>query len=288
MHEYVSLLIDIEKSRKYKIDERNEIQNYMTYCVERLNELFGENIERSITFSGGDELQGLFKDTTTAILYFRLFEILLNPVKVRAGIGIGEWTVKVKDGLSTQQDGPAYHRARKAIEDVYRRQLQNIKIYSGRDDVMANHLINSSISLKRQQIHMQNIVLTILELVYPFITISAKNEPWYKEKIVKELLLAKFNYKLGAKTAGFSDKIETISEKGIFNIAKVPVPNPIIINGDILELEDVIIKKNTATTISEILGCSRQNVDSIIKRGNGNKIRELDFMALQYIDKIYR
>ena len=147
MKSYVSLIIDIEKSRMYEVDERNEIQNYMSNCIDKLNILHQKNIEFPLTFSGGDELQGLFKDVTTGILYYRLFEMLMAPVRVRAGIGIGEWTVKVEDGLSTQQDGPAYHKARKAIEDVYKKQSQNVRIFSGKDDILANHLMNASIVL---------------------------------------------------------------------------------------------------------------------------------------------
>ncbi len=284
MLNYVSLIMDIEKSRMYRIDERNEIQNYMSYCVKRLNDLFSENIERSVTFSAGDELQGLFEDATTAILYFRLFEMLIKPVKIRAGIGIGEWTVKVEDGLSTQQDGPAYHRARNAIEEVHKMQLQNVRICSSGDDTLANHLINSSISLKRQQIYMQNIVLVILELLYPFVTKKMKLTNY---EIVNELLSIKFEYKLG--TSGYSRVRagENLSEKAYMNIREIPMANPIMIDGKMMEAEDAILIKNTSLAISEILGCSRQNVDSIIRRGNANKIRELDFMALQYVERTY-
>lgn len=284
MRNYVSLIIDIEKSRRYDVAERNEMQSVMSHYAERLNDLFKENMERSVMFSGGDELQGLFADATTAILYFRLFEILMNPVKVRAGIGIGEWTVKVQNGLSTQQDGPAYHRARRAIQDVYKMQLQNVRICSGEDDILANHLINASIPLKRQQIYMQNIVLVILELLYPFVT---KRMTFNNYEIVKELLSVKFEYRRGVRLLSISAKRERSSEKANFNINKIPIANPIIIDGKILELEEIIIKKNTASAISEILGCTRQNVDSIIRRGNANKIRELDFMALQYAEKTY-
>lgn len=63
---------------------------------------------------------------------------------------------------------------------------------------------------------------------------------------------------------------------------------PIYINGDIIEAEEQIMIKNVSSVISEILGCSRQNVDSILRRGNANKIRELDYMALQYIERVYR
>lgn len=284
MRDYVALIIDIEKSKTYRIDERNRIQTYMSLYMERLNSLFAENIERSVSFSAGDELQGLFQDATTAILYFRLFELLMKPVKVRAGIGIGQWTVKVKDGSSTQQDGPAYHKARTAIEEVYKMQLQNVRICSDQNDVLANALVNASITLKRQQIYMQNIVLVILELLYPFLT---KRTVIKNKEIVKDLLTAKLEYKLETTPLHATLKRERISDKVKLNLNDIPAVNPITIHGELLEAEEVILIKNTSSVISGLLDCSRQNVDSIMKRGNAYKIRELDFMVLQYVEKAY-
>ena len=57
--------------------------------------------------------------------------------------------------------------------------------------------------------------------------------------------------------------------------------------GKIQEAEDYIFIKNITSDIAQILNCSRQNVDSIIRRGDSNKIRELDYIALQYIEKMY-
>lgn len=36
--------------------------------------------------------------------------------------------------MSTQQDGPAYHKARQAITEVYRNTLHNVKICSDKDE----------------------------------------------------------------------------------------------------------------------------------------------------------
>ena len=280
MNNYVSLIIDIEKSRNYGVEERNEIQNFMSECVELLNQIFTEQIERFVTFSGGDELQGLFKEVTAAFLYFRIFEIMMRPVSVRAGIGVGEWTVKVEPGLSTQQDGPAYHRARKAIEEVHKVQLQNVKICSDGDDILANHLINAAISLKKQQIYMQNIVQVLVELLYPFATDKMKQN---NQDLIKELLSIKVEYKLDPTSY---NKGRT-TEKENLKLKEIPIGNPIMIDGNMKEAEAVILKKNTSSSLSELLGCTRQNVDSIMKRGNINKIRELDFIALQYLEKSY-
>lgn len=283
MVNYVSLIMDIEKSRTYNIEDRIELQNYMSYCVKMLNELFRESIEYDVTFSAGDELQGLFRDTTTALMYFRLLEMLVKPVRLRAGVGVGEWTIKVDNGLSTQQDGPAYHRARYAIEEVYKKSFHNIRIFSDKDDALANHLINASLNLKNQQIYMQNIVLVILELLCPFVKWEMDVDRY---EIIRELIEIKFEYKIGR--ARYSSlRKGTFSDHARLHFHSFPIIEPIFIDGSMKEAEENIMIKNISSYIAEILDCSRQNVETILKRGNANKIRELDYMALQYIEWLY-
>lgn len=284
MTNYVSLIIDIEKSKSYRIDERNDMQHYMDKCINNLNHLFRREMQCEVTFSAGDELQGLFDDVVTALLFFRLLEMLMKPVKLRAGIGVGDWTVKIEKGLSTQQDGPAYHRARMAIEEVYKMQLQNIRICSEKEDVLSNHLINASLPLKRQQIYMQNIVQVIIELIFPFVTKHGELDAY---EAVKELLAIKFEYRLGSHMRGMYLRRNVVMEQERIDVNRLPEAKPIYINGVLDDIEFEVIKKNTTTIISEILECSRQNVDSIMRRGNVNKIRELDYVALQYIEKTY-
>ena len=275
MKQYACLIMDIENSKKYDVSERNEIQQYMNQCINNLNGLFREDIQFEVTFSAGDELQGLFDNVVTALLYFRLFEILIAPVKIRAGVGVGDWTVKMESGLSTQQDGPAYHHAREAIDKVHGMQLQNIRICSDDMDDLVNYLLNASLPLKRQQIYMQNMVQALIELLFPFV---AANENAEKYVYIKELVGLKFEYRIGSK------KSELYTKR---NLDKLPNALPIEINGEIGDAESMIIKKNTATIISQILQCSRQNVDTIMRRGNSNKIRELDYVALQYVRKTF-
>lgn len=281
MVNYVSLIIDVEKSKKYSVEDRNVMQYYLDKCINNLNYLYGEDIQCEVTFSAGDELQGLFNNVVTAISYFRILELLMKPVKLRAGIGVGEWTVKMEGGLSTQQDGPAYHRARQAIKEVYGKKLQNIRICSEENDVLANHLINASLPLKRQQIYMQNIVQVLLELLFPIVPEFANLD---HIDVVSELLQIKFEYKLGLR---HSAKSNILMERGFLDLYHIPKASPIYIDGKILDEESVIIKKNTASIIANVLQCSRQNVDNIMRRGNANKIRELDYVALQYVETVY-
>lgn len=284
MMNYVSLIMDIEKSKTYDVEIRNVMQHYMDKCIKNLNRLFHSEIQREVIFSAGDEFQGLFNDIVPALLYFRLFELLVKPVKMRAGIGVGDWTVKMEQGPSTQQDGPAYHKARQAITEAHSAQLHNIRICSDVDDMLINHLINASLPLKRQQIYMQNIVQVLVELLFPFV-------PEYVDinryEAVKELIAIKFEYKLGSKNGGLYSRRNIAMEQGNLNLDAIPDSLPIYINGETKNVESTIIKKNTAMIISGILQCSRQNVDSIMRRGNTNKIRELDYVALQYAGKKY-
>lgn len=265
-------------------EDRIELQKYVSYCIDMLNELFRENIEHDVTFSAGDELQGLFNDTTVAVMYFRLFEMLLKPVEIRAGIGVGEWTIKIDNGSSTQQDGPAYHKARQAIKEVYRNTLHNVRICSDKDDVMANHLINASLTLKNQQIYMQNIALVVLELLCPFVKWDMNVD---KYQIIRELLEIKFEYRIGRARMSYLRKEQLVKNERLY-FSEMCLLKPIYIDGMLEEAEKHIVVKNISSTIAEILNCSRQNVDNILKRGNSYKIRELDYMALQYIEKMYR
>lgn len=286
MEAYVSLIIDIERSKKYRIDERNGIQQYMLAYSKWLNELFASRIRYAVTFSAGDELQGLFLDVTTSVMYFRLLEILLKPVKIRGGIGVGEWTVKIEDGVSTQQDGPVYHRARRAIEEVRTTQLHNIRICSESEDDLSNYLINASNVLKRQQIYKQNYVLTILELCYPFIKGCVSDN---YEMIQREILAAKYEYIM--QMDRYDHNRVTMHripyESRYWDRGKRLPLHPIRIDGYMTDAEELIRKRNMAFEVAEIMECTRQNADSIIKRGNANKIRELDLVALQYIERRY-
>lgn len=284
MTNYVSLIMDIERSKTYGVVDRNEIQHYMDNCIKNLNRLFHSEMQFEVSFSAGDELQGLFNDVVPALLYFRIFEMLMKPVKIRAGIGVGGWTVKMEQGLSTQQDGPAYHKARQAISEAHSMQLQNIRICSGEDDMLANHLINASLPLKRQQIYMQNIVQVLTELLFPFVPERVDINQY---ETVKELIAMKFAYKLGAKNRGLYPGRNIAMEQDHLNLDDIPDSLPIYINGETTDVESTIIKKNTAMLISRILQCSRQNIDSIMRRGNVNKIRELDYVALQYAEEKY-
>ena len=130
MEEYTALIIDLKSSRKYNIRARNNIQEYIMHVVDVLNYIFRKSLEKDVDFSAGDEIQGLFSSTKAAYLYFRMFSMLVSPIEIRAGIGIGSWEVVIKDAGTTAQDGRAYHNARYAIKAVEESKGYSVLLFS--------------------------------------------------------------------------------------------------------------------------------------------------------------
>ena len=98
---------------RYEPEEEQNLQIYLTKVAEQLNSLFVDSMIFPVIFGRHDELQGLFTSSLSAASYFRLFEIMCYPVAVTGGIGIGEWTVRMEDGTSAQQQGTAYDRRKR-------------------------------------------------------------------------------------------------------------------------------------------------------------------------------
>lgn len=306
MKMYTALFIDVKDSQSYADEQRFRIQVYMQSYINLLNKLFREDIAHDVVINAGDSMQGLFKSTTTAVMYFRLMELLMHPVRIRAGIGIGEWNIQIRSqdvGLeyvtSAQQDGQTYHLARKAIDEVYKKPLHNVHICSDEDDTFTNYLLNASKTIKEDQIHKQNQVLLVMELLYPF---RKEKQHLESEDVIIDLLKMKLSYqhKLRQRLETYADRISNSYVEASMAIdfkknmddkvcleRSVVICDPIAIDGQMKTPEKSILKKNMAERIAKILGCSRQNAASIIKSGNANKIREMDYMALQYIEQKY-
>lgn len=274
MKKYASLIIDIKKSRDYEAKDRNQLQNFLVEAIDQLNIIFKETIVFPVTFSAGDEMQGLFKFPVQAFQYLRMLNLMVFPVQLRAGIGIGNWDIRIEGGESTQQDGPAYHRAREAIIDVYKMQTQHFRICSGtKADIMANYLINLSMHLLADQNGIQNRVQWICEMLYPF---CMENDR-VLENYIDELSKLKYQYGIQGKS---TDKKSDVYQRLI-------LIEPIKITRQIEEPERVVYQKRTSRNIAQITGTTRQNIDMVMKRGSVMEIRTMDYMALQYLYKVY-
>ena len=142
METYTALMVDLEKSRQYSVSERKQIQDRLIQCIGFLNRLYKPAVVLDVEFSAGDEFQGLFRSPATAYLFYRSLDTLIAPVRTRAGIGTGEWTLRIPDGRSAEQDGTAYHLARHALEGTQDGAGQVCFLSGSDEDVFINEFLS--------------------------------------------------------------------------------------------------------------------------------------------------
>jgi len=146
---YCAIIADIVESRK--LSERGKIQNKLKMELAAINLQYSEYIQSNFTITLGDEFQGLMSEATYIMAIIDRIRYAMQPVNIRFGIGFGDITTEIDPKLAIGADGPAYHNARLALEDLKRldkKSLQtNIKLVTG-DISLAGivHLINVSFS----------------------------------------------------------------------------------------------------------------------------------------------
>lgn len=275
---FTALMIDLENSREYKRKDREEIQGRLKDCVYKLNTAFERELACPVEFSGGDELQGLFRHTASAVLYWRYLSLFLGFVPIRAGMGVGEWSLRLPGNLSTEQDGSAYHRARQAIKKVHREKDTQIWLISAGDfpeaDVLGNYLLNCSNWYLRDQTPEQRILLVLMEYLCPFRIGTLPDAETFDA--LGEIIWK--GYDLEDKPEGQWDWLEIMPGRQKEWIDIIPGR---------MQDTDVVEKRGTASRIAEIIGRTRQNVDMGIRRGHSMDIRVMDFMALQTVARDY-
>ena len=282
MKNYTALIIDLKRSRSYSVEDRNSIQNYIITVIRSLNEVFSNALARDVEFSAGDEVQGLFISPESAYLYFRMLSMLISPVEIRAGIGIGEWNVKIENASTTAQDGPAYHNARYAIENVKDALGYSVLLYSGNEvDLFLNAVINTSFALTSNHSEYQNELMLLSELLYPIDYRQVINHN--KINLISKLITSKskLNYYTSYKKSKLVKKYPF--DKIVFmNLESLPIDAA---NDDSNFYVSSGKKRGMTTQLSEILNISRQSVDKTFKTANIYQIRNSTIVALKFLDK---
>lgn len=176
MLQYTALIVDIKNSKKYEGSIREELQRHIYGSLEYLNSLFVQGIEKPVVFSGGDEVQGLFRDSVTAFLYYRFLNMLLNPITIRGGIGVGDWRVKLEKAESTAQDGPVYHCAREAISQAKSSRYYDLFFSSRRSsDESVTVLMDYPLGVGKMRTTKQNEFALIVEMLLPLVRTGNPN-----------------------------------------------------------------------------------------------------------------
>lgn len=274
---YSAIMIDIVDSKKLTKNDREDIQIYIKNCLSTLNKVFKPSLVFDVVFSAGDEVQGLFKSPLAPYLYFRLLKMILDPVQIRCGIGVGSWDVKIVNGVSTEQDGSAFHNARDAIEQAHKKsELSVLYKSSNKNDLYVNSLISTSFDFSQKQTKQQRLVSLLIELLTPLYS-----EDDMDIKIIEELIQL-INKK---KLIPFFDTDISIFEALDNFINKnnyYPINIKDALNNNKIYNESTIIK-GLSQKLSDCFGTSRQNIEKSIDRSNVDIIRNLDLTALMFI-----
>lgn len=284
MINHTALIIDMKNSRGYAAADREELQRFIKKCIHHLNRLFAPSIEMEMVFSGGDEVQGLFTSPAGAYLYGRLFNLLLSPVETRIGIGVGEWNIRIEGGVSTEQDGEAYHHARHAIQSIDEKEGYNSLLYSGHDDdIFINTYINTATLLISHQTDRQKQFMLLSELLFPITRQGTMN---LSEMIsLVDLIRLKTDMDLFSSWSWMKKSLDLLQDTphrtDEYFTGQTFDPAPDGFEGQSGRI------KGLSNILARLSETTRQNADKMIKSSHLYAIRALNRMAFLLMDRFY-
>jgi hypothetical protein len=146
---YYALIGDIVDSKA--IQNRLEVQETLSNYLETINQTFHDDISANFIITLGDEFQGLLKSPTHLFEIIMKIQIIMQPYKIRFGIGMGQILTKINNKMSIGADGPAWWNARNMIIELKQNEkgmksISNIKI-SGLKNKLVLDLININLSI---------------------------------------------------------------------------------------------------------------------------------------------
>ncbi|MCI8599255.1 MAG: hypothetical protein HFJ10_12595 [Lachnospiraceae bacterium] len=147
---FIAIIGDIRNSRELEL--RKEIQDRLKKTLEEINIKYKKNIQSKFVITLGDEFQGLLLEGEKLLHVIQYIRMKLYPVEVRFGIGVGEITTDINTEMALGADGPAYYRARDAIEIMKANEKKN-------------RTVESDIRLENDNMNQKMLINTIFELI---------------------------------------------------------------------------------------------------------------------------
>ena len=178
--EVAALIADIVKSKE--IINRADFQKQLEKKLENISNS-NKKIISPYTITLGDEFQVIYKNANDILI--DLFDIILfiYPVRLRVAVGIDYLHTEIKNDSSIGMDGPAFHNARKGIENLKKFDSTIVQFYDSRNDIDLE-FINNGLVLVFSEINKWklNTYKTFIRLlnnkkvndIYPEINISQR------------------------------------------------------------------------------------------------------------------
>ena len=170
MNQYYALIGDIIESRH--LANRAQQQEALSQVLDNLNDRYQAHLASRFSLTLGDEFQGLVKVGAPIFQMIDELRLALPELNLRFGLGLGEILTSINPALSLGADGPAYWRAREAIQQVHQQHhYETVHVYlvTGQEDqdTILNHSLALSEFVRSSWIQSQmETFRTILDLGY--------------------------------------------------------------------------------------------------------------------------
>lgn len=267
-----ALIIDIRKSRKMTAEARMQAQLRLRDCINALDPVFAPYLQYKLEFSGGDGVEGVFCTAAAAYLYCRLFMLLVYPVSVRCGLGLGTIDVCIDNEKTNAQDGTAFHRARRCLEAGRKESDHSVLFCADNEqDIIVNALLLCASLLHSQHTAVRHNYQLLFELHSPIVFDDQMAER-FKTASPAFLKLAS-EHRKGKNPNPLTD-LEAFM--------------PVILNGfDLTSLTVSTRKHGLATAAAKTSGVKPQNVQKIWDRGSAVQIRDIETAAVLMLRERY-
>ena len=137
----IALIGDIKGSRNAQ--DRGALQQKLASTLEEVNR-GNESLHSPYTITLGDEFQAVYKNARRLFQDMWIILTGVYPYKIRFSIGLGELTTPINPRQAIGMDGPAFHHARKGIQDL-KKTPYFFKVIG--DSVPCGDLINQGLNL---------------------------------------------------------------------------------------------------------------------------------------------
>ena len=129
MKKYLVLIGDMVRSKA--LSDRSRIQRSFNDVLQEAQTKYGKDFISPLTLTIGDEFQAVLENPGNLFSLFTFIEINLEGVHFRYGLGLGGIDTDINHRQAIGMDGPAFHRARSAIEQA-KKNKQRFYFKSGR------------------------------------------------------------------------------------------------------------------------------------------------------------
>jgi hypothetical protein len=145
------LIGDMKASKEIPNEDRNFVQDQLKAVLSEI-EAQTEDYISPPTLTLGDEFQIVYSHATALFKHIWAIQAAMAPVSLRFGIGVGTISTSLNYEQALGMDGPVFHAARKAIEEL-KECDQRFRLEGEGIDTTALDLINHSLALLDHEVN---------------------------------------------------------------------------------------------------------------------------------------